>query len=74
MKNKYLERQFMIKDLSDRQTFIETLKEIDIDFDEEIKNMESEHFINGLGVGFILTIVFFAVLFGFIYGVTPTKG
>ena len=74
MKNKYLERQFMIKDLSDRQTFTETLKEIDIDFDEEIKNMESEHFINGLGVGFILTIVFFAVLFGFIYGVTPTKG
>lgn len=74
MNNKYSERQFMIKDLSDRQTFIKTIEEIDIDFNEGIKNIESEHFISGVGVGFILAIILFAVLFGFIYGVTITKG
>ncbi len=74
MKNKYLERQFSIKDLSDRQTFIKTLDDVEIDFAEEIKNIESEHFISGVGMGFILSIIFFAVIFGIIYGVTPTKG
>ena len=67
MKEKYLERQFSIKDLSDRQTFIKTLDEIDKEFDEEIKNIESEHFISGVGVGFVLAIIFFAVLFGFLH-------
>lgn len=66
MKNKYLERQFMIRNLTDRETFIKTLEEIDNDFDKEIENIKSEDFISGMGVGFILAIILFAILFGII--------
>lgn len=66
MKNKYLERQFMIRNLSDRETFTKTLEEIDKDFDKEIENIKSEDFISGVGVGFVLAIVLFAILFGVI--------